>query len=171
MPSLPDKIDRFDGEYRFLSNFYPFEMVFEGRTYATAEHAYQAAKARDEAGLEYIRAAPTPGEAKRRGRKVPLRADWEDAKVAVMIFVLVDKFREGPMAEKLLRTGEAFLEEGNTWGDRFWGTCNGEGRNVLGILLMGVRRALREADTLKGRLLGLELEIERLERNLGVVFS
>ena len=31
------------------------------------------------------------------------------------------------------------LVEGNYWGDTFWGICNGEGTNWLGILLMAER--------------------------------
>ena len=41
-------IDSFDGDNRFLSNFWPVEIVHKGHRYATSEHAYQAAKAQTE---------------------------------------------------------------------------------------------------------------------------
>lgn len=34
------------------------------------------------------------------------------------------------------------LEEGNTWGDRTWGTVDGVGQNLLGHVLMTVRSVL-----------------------------
>src|SRR6185369_8674281 len=41
------KILEFQGDNRFLSNFFPAEVIYEGITYPTAEHAYQAAKTLD----------------------------------------------------------------------------------------------------------------------------
>lgn len=45
--------------------------------------------------------------------------------------------------EKLLLTGNEELIEGNTWGDRIWGTVNGVGENRLGKILMQVREELK----------------------------
>jgi predicted NAD-dependent protein-ADP-ribosyltransferase YbiA (DUF1768 family) len=53
------------------------------------------------------------------------------------------KFADPELAEKLLATGDEELVEGNTWNDRFWGVCRGEGRNELGKILMRVRAELR----------------------------
>ncbi len=40
----------------------------------------------------------------------------------------------------LKNTGSRYIEEMNWWRDIFWGkTKDGEGKNVLGQLLMGVR--------------------------------
>src|SRR5690348_9381030 len=67
-PATPNKIAEFQGEYRFLSNFWPAEVAYEGITYPTAEHAYQAAKTMDVNERKRIAALPTPAEAKAAGR-------------------------------------------------------------------------------------------------------
>ena len=48
------------------------------------------------------------------------------------------------LGNKLLETGNQELVEGNTWGDIFWGVCNGKGQNWLGKILMMVRDEIRE---------------------------
>lgn len=141
-PSLrPEAITRFQGEHRFLSNFWP---TADGKT---VEHVYQAAKCADSDDSARILALPTAGEAKRAGQEVVLRADWSDVRVQVMADAVARKFVEPELRQMLLDTGDAKLVEGNTWGDVFWGVdmTTGEGRNALGILLMGVRASLRAA--------------------------
>jgi ribA/ribD-fused uncharacterized protein len=143
-----ETIDRFRGQYAFLSNFHQergTDIRLDGEVYPSVEHAFQAAKTLDRNGRFRIRMALTPSEAKRRGRSVVLRADWEEVKVEVMYGLLRQKFRHGtPLAKLLLDTGDALLVEGNDWGDYFWGVCNGRGWNHLGKLLMRVREELRE---------------------------
>ena len=85
----------------------------------------------------------SPVIAKRIGRKVNLRADWEDVKCDIMKELLKKKFENAELAEKLLATGDMELVEGNNHGDRFWGMVNGVGKNMLGKLLMEVRDDLR----------------------------
>lgn len=137
-------IDKFRGGYFFLSNFYPEPLFWRGRLYQTAEHAYQAAKAAAPEAAERIAAALTPGAAKRMGRRVVLRNDWEQVKLRTMESILRAKFAPGTECAALLeRTGSATLVEGNTWGDVYWGVCNGQGSNYLGILLMLVREENR----------------------------
>lgn len=135
-------IDRFTAKYRFLSNFYRHEFDYKGITYRTAEHAYQAAKASSISDSHWIKTAPSPQEAKRRGRRVILRPDWEEVKVNIMGQILEAKFADPGMAERLKDTWPHSLIEGNHWGDTFWGTCNGFGRNELGQALMRVRSKL-----------------------------
>ena len=135
----------FDNEYAFLSNFYESPFEVDGITYPTVEHFFQAMKSKDVEGRKKIAAAPTPGKAKRLGRTIELRKDWEEIKVAVMKFGLAQKFRIPELREKLLATGNEELIEGNWWGDRFWGVCDGVGENYLGKLLMEVRQEIRES--------------------------
>jgi ribA/ribD-fused uncharacterized protein len=138
-------IDRFSGEYRFLSNFWPCEIKYEGKTYASTEHAYQAAKTLDIKERNKIRDAKTPGDAKRLGRKITLRSDWESVKLQVMEDLVRQKFFDNPkLGKKLIDTGEQELIEGNTWGDKVWGQVNGVGQNHLGKILMKVRQSLIE---------------------------
>lgn len=130
------KIDSFIGEYRFLSNFYPSPI--DG--YPTVEHAFQALKADNSEDMEYIRTRPTPGEAKRAGRKVKMKAGWNDIRLSVMRALVFKKFENEALKQKLLATGDAELIEGNTWNDTFWGVCKGVGENNLGKILMDARR-------------------------------
>lgn len=137
------EIRSFSGAHRFLSNFYPSPWVeLDGLCYPTVEHAYQAAKTLDAERRYRIQQLATPGAAKRAGRVVPLRAGWEDRKVAVMRSLLERKFVEKNLRAALLATGDAVLIEGNDWGDTFWGVCRGVGENWLGRLLMDVRAVL-----------------------------
>jgi len=136
-------INKFYGEYRFLSNFYDSPIMYFGATYATVEHAFQAAKTLDEVERKEVREQPTPGKAKRAGGKVTLRDDWEERKVMIMRGLVLQKFANYPkLRKKILETGDAELIEGNTWNDTFWGVCDGVGENRLGKILMSVREGL-----------------------------
>lgn len=133
--------------YRFLSNFWQVSVDYEGLTYPSTEHAFQAAKSLVPTDRENIRRAPNCATAKSMGKYVKLRENWEDIKVDVMLELLRQKFYTDPLEHWLLCTGDAKLVEGNTWGDAFWGVTQngtGSGRNELGRLLMDVRAELRE---------------------------
>lgn len=132
-------IDSFTGDFAFLSNFHPCEIEFEGIKFPTVEHAFQAAKTLSVHDREAIRAAATPGKAKRLGRKVDLRRDWNNIRVSVMEQLLRIKFSDPWLRELLDITKGATLVEGNTWNDTFWGVCKGKGDNNLGKLLMKIR--------------------------------
>lgn len=134
-------IASFKGEHAFLSNFSPCPqgIVFEGIEYPTTEHAYQAAKTMNQAQRVRVRNLPTASQAKKVGRHLDLREDWEEVKVSVMREVLEQKFTDPGLRAQLLATGETTLVEGNRWGDRYWGVSNGKGKNVLGLLLMALR--------------------------------
>jgi len=138
-------IDHFRGKHAALSNFSPAWVWLEGRRYPSVEHAYQAAKTLDLYERARIRAARSPGEAKRLGRSVALRPGWDTARLGVMRRLLVQKFDQAKFAEVLLSTGDAQLVEGNDWGDVFWGVCRGEGKNYRGLMLMDIRHELRVA--------------------------
>ena len=143
---VSSKIAEFQGEYRFLSNFWPATVVYEGITYPTSEHAYQAAKTLDVEQRKRIAALQTPAEAKSAGRALKLRDDWESVKFTVMEDVVRFKFtHHDDLRAKLLATGDAYLEEGNNWGDEVWGVCNGKGENRLGKILMKIRSELKPA--------------------------
>lgn len=136
-------IEAFTGRYRFLSNFYPSVIVWEGIVYATVEHAYQALKTDDIESRRAIAGMTTPGHAKRLGQNVVLRDNWEKDKVFRMLELLYLKFESPALRKKLLGTRDEQLVEGNNWGDTFWGVCNGKGKNILGKLLMQIRHEIR----------------------------
>jgi ribA/ribD-fused uncharacterized protein len=140
-------ISEFQGSYRFLSNFYssPIKVIRSDITYdaPTVEHAYQAFKAIHLSDFEDILSCHSPGLAKRKGRVIYLRTDWEAIKLEVMRNLLAKKFSsKKDLGQLLLSTGAAILEEGNHWGDTYWGVCNGKGKNWLGHLLMARRAEL-----------------------------
>ena len=141
---MPERIEGFHGDYEFLSNFVPAKVVLSGVQYPTVEHAYQAAKSLDVNERIIIEKARGPGQAKKLGQLVDCRPDWEDVKEPIMKELLMQKFSQPKFADLLLATGDAYLEETNWWKDRYWGVCNGTGRNRLGHLLMEIRSDLRE---------------------------
>jgi ribA/ribD-fused uncharacterized protein len=122
------------------------------------EREYQAAKAADPEDAARIMDCAKPfGEdgAKRLGRAVEVRADWEEIKYQTMSHWVMAKFLDHPeLAQILLATGDALLIEGNTWHDNTWGNCVCGSRdrpncvlpgdNWLGQILMTVREALRQ---------------------------
>ena len=130
----------FRDEYFFLSNFYPVEIKLDGIVYPNAEAAFQAQKTLDVEERRKFSMLKNPVQAKRLGRKVKLRDDWEEVKLDIMTEIVSQKFLQHPhLIEMLLQTGDEELVEGNKWGDRFWGVCKGKGKNHLGKILMKIR--------------------------------
>lgn len=138
-----NKINSFRDEYYFLSNFYECSVTYNGLTYKNNEAAFQAQKCinpKDREKFCNLRAS----ESKKLGRRVVLRKDWEDIKIKVMTDIVKAKFEQNEdLQKKLLATEDAYLEEGNTWGDRIWGVVDGNGANLLGNILMNVRKELQ----------------------------
>lgn len=141
-------INDFQGQFRFLSNFYPCKVVLDGIIYGSTESAYQAAKTMDPVLRKEILDAPTFNLAKRLGSRVALRPDWEEVKLGVMEDLLRQKFAPGTgLRAKLDATSPQKLTEGNYWHDNFWGdcictkkdSCKRAGQNHLGKLLMRIR--------------------------------
>lgn len=141
---IPCRVEGFRGDFRFLSNFFPSPIEYERMRFATVEHAYQAAKVIDSKEKERIAALATPGQAKKAGNRISLRRDWESLRLRIMEELVLLKFQSSvELSERLLATGNCFLEETNTWGDRFWGVSDGKGENHLGQILMRVRDRIR----------------------------
>lgn len=140
------KIDSFRGKYYFLSNFYPAEVTLEGLTYKNNEAAFQAQKVLSIDGRMAFTELSS-ADAKKKGRRVRLRPDWEQVKDGIMEEIVRAKFMQNlELKQQLLSTGKAELIEGNTWNDRYWGVDarSGIGQNHLGKILMKVREELRE---------------------------
>lgn len=146
MPTMDvSVIAGFTGEYQFLSNFHESRITMDGCSYPTVEAAYQASKTLDPETRRLIRLETSPGRAKRLGRKAALRPDWEEIKFGVMEQLVRQKFTIHPdLARRLLETGDSVIREENRWGDTLWGTCEGEGENWLGLILMRVRSEIRQ---------------------------
>ena len=78
-----------------------------------------------------------------------MRADWNDIKLDIMKRLNEQKFMIPDLRRKLCDTYPHDLIEGNTWGDTFWGVCDGKGSNHLGKILMAIRMQLM-IDDLRG---------------------
>lgn len=81
---MPSTTNGFRNQYQFLSNFAPSPIKCESVIYPTVEHAFQGFKCQHRADKYRIAAAPSPQLAKRLGRQVAMRPDWDDIKVNVM---------------------------------------------------------------------------------------
>ncbi len=144
-------IESLRGENRWLSNFFPCAINYNGDKFLSTEHAYQAYKTEDPLWREAIRIASTPAIAKQKGMKAPLRHNWEDIKDSIMLDVLRLKFQDTTLRDKLLETYPKYIIEGNVWHDNHFGVClledcdkcrDKKGENVLGHLLMHVREEI-----------------------------
>jgi predicted NAD-dependent protein-ADP-ribosyltransferase YbiA (DUF1768 family) len=167
--SVPKNIDSFSGEYTFLSNFYHSLMKIHNILWKTNEHFFQAMKGHNSPVIQvgfrpdavarelnisieeantltyhnYISRLATPGKAKRAGRIVTRKANWEGDKQKVMMVGVNEKFIQNPHLGKMLTDlgREAIFTEGNTWHDNYWGNCTCErcghieGENHLGIII------------------------------------
>ena len=137
-------IDSFRDQYFFLSNFYLCDIIFNGLNFGSSEAAFQAQKCIDPKD-QIPFTTMTPGQAKKYGKKVKLREDWEEVKVGIMKEVVKAKFDQHPeLKQRLIGTGNTQLTECNKWHDYFWGVCNGKGKNMLGRILMDLRKAYKE---------------------------
>ncbi|RUX60140.1 NADAR family protein [Mesorhizobium sp. M7A.F.Ca.CA.002.12.1.1] len=134
------EINEFQGDYRWLSNFWHAPIVIGGMEWASNEHAYQAAKSLNPADWKTIQNCRSASYAKVYGSKITIREDWEDIKLAVMAELTAVKYDQNPdLKAKLMATKGMMLVEGNHWGDTFWGVCRGMGLNHLGRIIMDYR--------------------------------
>lgn len=148
-------IDKFDGDYSFLSNFYVFDppitvtlnaLNATGNATLTVnntEAAYQAGKSKEP--LKYQNMSPR--EAKKAGRHERMsqieKTQWDNYKKLVLMKQLLKlKFDNPDLQQKLIATYPEELIEGNYWHDTYWGVCEEVGENHLGKLLMEIRNEL-----------------------------
>lgn len=142
-----DVIGPFKNENEYLSNFYGASVVYDGTEFPTSEHAFQAMKARDDEELYHeIASTESPDEAKKLGKKPSLPENWQNRRKYIMLEIVTAKFAQNPeLRERLLDTEDQLLVELNWWNDTYWGADSktGEGKNMLGRILMEVRSSLQ----------------------------
>lgn len=138
----------FKEEYNFLSNFHYCLLKHNGITFTSSEHLYQALKSTDINVQRRIASVETPAFAKRAGRKIVMRPDWENVKDEIMLYTLRLKFSQQSLREKLFKTNPIEIVEENYWHDNYWGACVCQKcvdilhKNMLGELLMHVRNEI-----------------------------
>jgi len=147
----------FQKEYRWLSNFYPAVVTYQGVEYPSVEHAYMSAKSNDILHPHGLSRKEIPwkefckdpsnsaGTIKKQSRKITLVENWDKIKLQVMEECLRSKFSQDPFKTMLLETGDQHLQEGNWWSDVYWGVNlkTNKGENHLGKLLMKIRFELK----------------------------
>lgn len=140
----PKAINSFRDDFFFLSNMYPTPINYNGNQYNSSEAAFQAAKCRNPEDMAQFLTLEAH-KAKKVGRRVLLRQDWEDVKIEIMEQILREKFSNEELKKLLIDTYPSELIEGNTWNDTFWGVDikTGKGQNNLGKLLMKIRDEMR----------------------------
>lgn len=132
---------KFRDKYSFLSNMYYTDIPYEGLVYPSVENAYQASKCVNEVDKIPFQTY-TPVEAKKAGKKVQMKENFNDNRIKIMQELIDIKFINNiNLAEKLVSINEPIVEE-NTWNDTFWGVCNGIGDNNLGKCLENTKQRL-----------------------------
>ena len=102
---------RFRGEYDFLSNFYRCNIEYEGVIYSSVENAFQAAKTLDLEERKQFENCSAK-EAKKRGKSVKLRSDWDNVKVKITCNLVFQKFNNSEyLMTRLLIVQDNIIEE------------------------------------------------------------
>lgn len=140
-------IKGFFGEYRWLSNFWLSRIDFCGFVFPSSENAFQAAKTKRHEWYKFETC--TAAQSKKLWKscdKVDFSpSEWDEYKTGIMYSILVSKFSNPELKDKLVATGTKYLEETNHWGDEFWGinSKTGQGKNMLGGILMRIRDSIK----------------------------
>lgn len=145
-----------DEEFGGLSNMAPgFPIDFGGLHFHTSEAVYQAARYPHRPEIQTIlieTVSPMTGKMKTKKYRRESRPDWDDVQNAVMRWCLRAKLvcNWRAFSSLLLSTGDRAIVE-ISHRDRYWGTVDREGtligQNILGRLLMELRRDLRERES------------------------
>ena len=136
-------IKKFRGEYSWLSNFQKVKIEYLGIVYDSVEHAYISAKSDDDKWKQKCLRFDC-SYLKRESKKLSKKKDWKLLKYDIMKELLIKKFNQEPFRQKLIDTGDMYIQEGNTWNDTYFGVClkTGKGENNLGKLIMEIRSTL-----------------------------
>jgi ribA/ribD-fused uncharacterized protein len=149
-------ITQFRGEFSWLSNFYPVDVILhpedldEPIIFPSVENAYQAGKCFNTKDM-FNFVDITPAEAKKLNRLKKYKmiqfkntTDFELFKLELMYNLLIQKYNKEPFKSLLIATGDSYIQEGNLWGDMFFGYClkTNQGKNHLGHLIMKIRETL-----------------------------
>ena len=147
-------IHSFRGEYSFLSSFHTLAnpIVYGWMVARTSEHLFAALKTTERHLREWVLEAENAAVAKKRGKAVILRPDWNTGfdKTAMHLALILKFSANDDIRSRLINTGNKQLIEGNWWHDNKWGDCGCvkcstiQGQNNLGILLTQVRSLFQQ---------------------------
>ncbi len=134
-----------NGRYKCFSNWYSCSFTYQGYTWSNSEQALMYFKSFDKEYQKKIKKANNPAVAKKLGRQVKLRPDWDQVKLSLMIEILYAKFSQNAdLKEILLNTNGVKIHE--DCNDPWWGGGPNYpgGRDYLGRALMSVRKILEK---------------------------
>lgn len=143
-------IKEFKNQYFFLSNFYECPVYYNKLVFCNAEAAFQAQKVIDEKE-QYKFINLNASQARKLGKTIALREDWEEVKDNIMYEIVKRKFTVNKeLQQKLIDTKDEELVEGNWWHDTYWGVDSktGIGKNKLGKILMKVREEVKSSNAI-----------------------
>ena len=136
-----DVINRFKGEYDFLSNRFPCRVLWEGLEFRSAEAAFQASKCQDEKERKVYAGCSTDKAILKGKDQIPYPG-WAEAQLGIMESILLAKYEQNPfLMQKLVDTGSCVLLNGNNKQETFWGIdlYSWIGENHLGRIIMNIR--------------------------------
>lgn len=138
---FPDMIDKFKGEYDFLSNRFNCRFEWQGLEYGSAEAAFQASRSQEKS-VRKVFSSCSSDKAALKGKDIVPSPDWEDARPEIMDSVIRAKFGQNPILMRRLKaTGNRILINGNDRQETYWGVdlYSWQGKNLLGKILMNIR--------------------------------
>lgn len=141
---------------RWLSNFWPSpvraKLFGRNEVWPSAENLYQASKLpystlseNEQKTVFEEMLTLTPGQSKKRGSELELSEEWLEDRFEIMEAIVCHRFMSNEEDyNKLADLDGVSIQEGNTWGDTFWGVDleTGEGENTLGYILMDLAQEL-----------------------------
>lgn len=149
---MKEIIDCYERDFYVFSNFSSFQLIWKGKLYPTAEHAYHSEKFESPLVKEQIRNCFSAHEAFKMANDLKdwRVKNWDDIKVSIMEDILRAKVYQHPyVLKKLLQSGDRPIVE-CSWRDDFWGWGpNKDGQNMLGKLWMKIREDYINSESLK----------------------
>lgn len=123
----------------WLSNFYPAEIIYNGKPYPTSEHLYQALKCDNKKHHEEVRNAAGPKASKVLSRVLSPELKPLKDRINFMRTAIGLKYgQHEELKERLLELRGIIVEDSPY--DDLWGVGpDGDGVNLMGILLMELR--------------------------------
>lgn len=152
---MEDKIIKFlktTDPFGFLSNFYKCNILIDNKIWTTSEHYFQAMKFNDISIQDTIRKIDSPKNAKNASKYFQKFSShyigdsiWSTKRLEVMRFVILEKFKQNSNLRQWLINTDPYIIQEDSPKDNFWGIGkNGDGANMLGIILMETRDKLKE---------------------------
>lgn len=146
-----EKIMGYKGYFNFLNPEFPSPVLFEGNMYASAIHAFHAAKTTDDVVRRRISKMSMIEDLNKNPESsiistIPEPEDWKLRRLGVMETVNRDKFRRNKeLREKLVSTqGRELVNiitlDKDSEDSLFWGVIKNQGQNQLGRILGDIRK-------------------------------